>query len=203
MEEVATEIDSEKLVVSVAIQTLDVLSNDDSHVAYYFVDTNIIIAYDKKEIPSLNRYVDKLALLGKHFFVTERIANEYTVHGRTVPPPFTIFHDDDADKRADSSYQEVMEKFDVTSNKFGVDMRWVLECGHCLHSCEDIPIELLLKGGSAFALTLNAKLVHRFLRSKEHRAKLERIVDDNGLEHLADLRLLHTNGTFEDLSAFV
>ena len=82
-------------------------------------------------------------------------------------------------------------------------MRWVLECGHCLHSCEDIPIEFLLKSGSAFALTLNAKLVHRFLRSEDSRAKLERIVDDNGLEHLADLRLLHTNGSFEDLSAFM
>jgi hypothetical protein len=32
--------------------------------------------------------------------------------------------------------------------------------------------------------------------------KLERIVNDHGLEHLADTRLLYANGTFEDLFAF-
>lgn len=95
-----------------------------------------------------------------------------------------------------------MVEFKVDTLKFGTDMRWVLECGHCLHSCEDIPIEFLLKRGFAFALTLNAKLVNRFLRSAEYRTKLERIVDGHGLEHLADLRLLHANGTFDDLSAF-
>jgi hypothetical protein len=53
-----------------------------------------------------------------------------------------------------------------------------------------------------FALTMNTKLVHRLLFSPDHRKVLEGIVDDYGLEHLADLRLLSSDGTFEDLSSF-
>ena len=44
-----------------------------------------------------------------------------------------------------------------------------------------------------FALTLNAKLVDRFLRTSQFREVLGRTVDSFGLERLADLRLLHSH----------
>ena len=139
---------------------------------------------------------------GSHFFVTERIAGEFARTGCALPPQFIVYENNDAYIRAEFAYKDVMTKFDVRTPEFGVDVRWLLECGHCLHSCEDIPLVKLLTPGSAFALTLNAKLVHRFLRSKDYRPQFESIVDDQGLEHLADLRLLHSNGKYEDLYAF-
>jgi hypothetical protein len=192
--------DADKDVFLPVKLTLDHLLTDSEHNSYYFVDTNIIIAYSKNQIPLLNKYIDHMSLSGCHFFVTRRIASEFD---GVIPSEFTIFQNDDADTRADSAYKEVMKQFDVHTDKFGVDMRWVLECGHCLHSCEEIPLEIFTgKGNSVFALTMNAKLVYRFLRSPHYREILERIIDKFGLEHLADLRLLHSDGTFEDLSAF-
>jgi hypothetical protein len=82
-------------------------------------------------------------------------------------------------------------------------MRWVLESGYCLHSCEKIPLEAFMgEERKVFALTMNANLVHRFLSSPDHRKILEKIVDDYGLEHLVDVRLLSSDGTYDDLSAF-
>ena len=37
-----------------------------------------------------------------------------------------------------------MKQFNVHNEEFGVDMRWILESGHCLHSCEMIPLDRLL-----------------------------------------------------------
>ena len=149
--------------------SLDTLTNNPSHDAYYFVDTNIISAYVKDEIPTLNQYVNEMSSRGSHFFVTERIAGEFARTGCALPPQFIVYENNDADIRAEFAYKDVMTKFDVRTPEFDVDVRWLLECGHCLHSCEDIPLVKLLTPGSAFALTLNAKLVHRFLRSKDHR----------------------------------
>lgn len=71
-----------------------------------------------------------------------------------------MFHNDDADKRAESAHKEVMKQFKVHTEEFGVDMRWVLECGHCRHSCDKIPLEGFIgEERSVFALTMNAKLV--------------------------------------------
>ena len=185
--------------------SLDVLLADPKHQSYYFVDTNIISAYVKNEIPSLTCYINRLCSDGRpHFFVTSRIATEFKIDGvrGEIPRQFFVFSDNDADQKAEWAYKAVMKRFNVKTDKFGVDMRWLLECGSCLHSCEHIPLEALSSPGSAFALTLNAKMVHRFLRSEKHRHELEEIVDEYGLEHLADLRLLRVDGTFEDLSAF-
>ena len=118
------------------------------------------------------------------FFVTDRIAKEYEVTGKRIPNEFTCYKNDDASIRSNLAYKEAMQKFNVRTDKSGVDMRWVLECGHCLHSCEDIPIEKLIVPGYAFALTMNAKLVHRFLRDKKRRGELEGIIDLHGLGSL-------------------
>jgi hypothetical protein len=66
-----------------------------------------------------------------------------------------------------------------------------------------IPLEIYMgEVKSVFTLTLNAKLVDRFLRTPQYREVLERTVDSFGLECLADLRLLHSYGAFEDFRAF-
>lgn len=181
---------------------LDMLLEDPDHDCYYFVDTNIIIAYHKNESPSLKRYIDHLSQKGPRFFVTHRIAAEFTL--APIPPVFQVFHEADAVVRADLAYFDILAAFRLrpTSNKFHTDVRWVLESGFCLHSCEQIPVEEIIRG-RAFALTMNAKLVHRFLQCPDKRRQFEKIVDEHALEHLADLRLLSQNGSFRDLCGFV
>ena len=166
------------------------------------MDTKIISAYNKNKIPGLKQYIDNLSATGKHFFVTKRIADEFRKTDCNIPPQLTIFENPDAEQRAESAYNEVIKVFNVTTPKFITDVHWLLECGHGLHSCEDIPLKYLLRTGFAFALTLNTELVDCFLCDVEHRRKFEEIVDCNGLEHLADVRLLQSNGDFEDISAF-
>jgi hypothetical protein len=181
--------------------SLDSLLDDPLHDCYYFVDTNIIIAYHNHQLPVLNRYIDVLASKGPRFFVTDRIAGEFSAV--PLPQVFHRFHHSDAVIRADQAYPQVVREFELPScnSKFKTDLRWLLESGFCIHACDDIPVKEILRG-RAFALTMNAKLIHRFLRSRDMRLKFERIVDENALEHLADLRLLDSVGAYSDLSAF-
>jgi hypothetical protein len=181
--------------------SLQLLLDDPHHDCFYFVDTSIVIAYQHQQLPVLNRYIDTLAAKGPRFFVTDRIAAEFPsvpLHG-----VFHRYHHADAVTRADQAYTKVLREFDLPPNdsKFKTDLRWLLETGFCIHACESIPVLQILRH-RAFALTTNAKLVHRFLRDQGMRLRFEKIVDDNALEHLADLRLLNSTGSFSDLSAF-
>ena len=157
-------------------------------------------SYYRSELPILNQYVNFLSRKGPRFFVTDRIAEEFNLG--PLPQVFHKFSHPDAISRTDRAYETVLAKFKVTSRKCETDVKWLLESGFCLHACESIPVESLIVSGKAFGLTMNAKLVHRFLRIPPHRADFEQIVDMHALEHLADVRLLHTHGSFEDLSAF-
>lgn len=106
--------------------------------------------------------------------------------------------------RVDSAYPDVLAKFNVplTNDQFKVDVRWLLECGFCICSCDDIPPEDII-AGRAFALTMNAKLVHRFLARPQKRRMFEKIVDRHSLEHLANVRHLSRDGTFVDFPALI
>eukprot|EP00455_Lapot_gusevi_P023798 TRINITY_DN2471_c0_g1_i1.p1 TRINITY_DN2471_c0_g1~~TRINITY_DN2471_c0_g1_i1.p1 ORF type:complete len:212 (+),score=14.27 TRINITY_DN2471_c0_g1_i1:48-683(+) len=191
-------------VPQMARSHLDVLA-DPALDSYYFVDNSIISSYHKREVPSLNRYVDHLSSKGPRFFVTRRIAREFTsCFSAPLPPIFHLYHDNDAVVRADFAYPEVLRAFGLDSNagfEFKTDLHWLLESGFCLHACEEIPVDAILSC-QVFALTLNGKLVHRFLNTTKKREMLERIIDLQGLEHLADIRLLDTDGSFQDVKAF-
>ena len=177
-----------------AKRTLEYLATDLEHNSYYFVDTNVIIAYANEEIPTLNRYVDHMSSYGCHFFVTRRVAEQYKL---PLPSNFSVFQNSDADTKAETAYASAVKLCNVNTSKYEVDLRWTLESGHCLHTCDQIP----LKGeGSVFALTMNTKLVNRFYRPSIYRGILGRIVEDNGLERLADMRLLHRDGSYDDFS---
>ena len=179
------------------MRALDSLLTEEKHNSYYFVDTNVIIAYAKEEIPILNRYIDVMSLSGCHFFVTRRIAEQFKA---ALPSNFTLFQDSDADTKAEAAYTEAVKLCNVSTSKYEVDLRWTLESGHCLHTCDQIPF----KGeGSVFALTMNTKLVNRFYRPACYRAILERLADEHGLKPLADMRLIHKDGRFEDFPAIL
>lgn len=185
-------------------RTLSELLKDSHHDCYYFVDRSIIEAFETNEIPILNAYIEKLSLSGKHFFLTEGIAEEFAASGRWKPLQFSTSSEIEASTRSPFAYEDAAIYFnisDVETSKFGPGLRWIIECGYCLSACEDIPLDRLLNG-CAFALTLDRDLVRRFLSSLNDCKALERAVDLNGLEHLADVRLLNPDGSFEDFTAF-
>ena len=81
--------------------------------------------------PNTESYIDHLSL---SFFVTRRIADTFegvilSFCDSVILPAFTLFQNDDADKRADSAYKEVMKQFNFDTEIFGVDMRLVLKSG--------------------------------------------------------------------------
>ena len=172
------------------------------HDAYYFVDTNMIIAYVKDEIPGWRAYVDFLAAKGKRFFVTKRIRDEFTMVP-DLPSQFNVFESADADYRAKFAYPYLMDIFGCSDKKMSTDLHWLLECGFCMSICEDIPLRALGNKGNVFAITANEHLIRRFIRSPDGRKKFEKVVDDHGLDHLADIRgVSMSRGIFEDFSAF-
>lgn len=178
------------------------LQADARHDAYYFVDTNMIIAYVKNEIPGWCAYVDFLAAKGKRFFVTKRIRDEFLMLPN-LPPQFHLFESIDADYRAKCAYPDLMTEFNCTDKKFSTDLHWLLESGFCMSINADIPELALGNKGNVFAITANAHLIRRFIRSPAGRKKFEKVVDQHGLDHLADIRGISTvHGTFEDFSAF-
>jgi hypothetical protein len=185
-----------------ATSSFSSLLADPSHDAYYFVDTNMIIAYCKDEIPDWIAYVDFLSAKGKRFFVTERIAKEFTMLP-TLPSAFHVFTSDDADYRARMAYPVLMRRFESNQAKFSTDLHWLLESGFCMSICPDIPLTALANTGRVFAITANAHIIRRFIRTPDGRRKFEKVVDEQGLDHLADIRgVCMCAGTFEDFSAF-
>ena len=161
----------------------------------------MIIAYVKDEIPGWRAYVDFLAAKGKRFFVTRRIRDEFL--GTNLPPQFHIFDSTDADYRAKNAYPHLMKEFNCSDKKVSTDLHWLLESGFCMSICEDIPLLALGNKGNVFAITANAHLILRFIKLPEDRQKFEQVVNQHGLDHLADIRGVSTElGTFEDFSAF-
>lgn len=55
----------------VKISLLDLLK-DLKHTSYHFVDTHIIIAYTKNEVPLLTKYIEHSSLSGCHFFCHQK-----------------------------------------------------------------------------------------------------------------------------------
>jgi hypothetical protein len=178
--------------------SVDELLLDPDHDCYYFVDTSIVVAYHSQEFPFLNRYIDTMSLKGPRFFVTSRIAAGFTT--APLPAPFKIFRDKEASIRVDFAYPTVVAWFNLgtPSAQFKVDICWLLESWYCLCSCYDIPPEDIVSG-RAFALTMNAELVGRFIEDPASNRRLERIIDERALEHLASVRHLARDGTFRDL----
>ena len=155
----------------------------------------MIIAYRNNEISGWVEYVDFLAAKGKRLFVTERFRKEFT---GDLPAQFHIYKSQEADIRAQRAYPVVMNRFGVNTTKFATDLHWLLEAGQCMCICEDIPLLAIGNPGNVFALTSNASLIRRFIKTPEGRSKLEKIVDEQGLDHLADIRGVHFDGSFED-----
>ncbi len=157
----------------------------------------MVIKYVKNELPIFNQYVDLLAGRGKRFFLTTRIKNQLNF----IPPSqFHVFDDKEAYVKANSAYPEVRDLFNVKAkhDKYFTDVTWLLECGYCIATCEDIPPQDIL-AGKAFAMTSNCQLLNRFLRDAKQREKFEGIVDRCGLEHLAGVRRVNYDGTLDDI----
>jgi hypothetical protein len=181
------------------ITDFSTLMLDPAHKAWYFCDANMIIAYQKNEIPIWNKYVDFLSQKGKHFFVTNRIKKEII----KLPAAFHVFESDDADYRARMAYPHLLKSFDCKTSKFSTGLHWLLESGYCMSINEDIPLHALGNDGNVFAITSNAHLIRRFIRTEKGRKQLEQVVDLHGLDHLADIRgVCMKDGSFQDFAAF-
>jgi hypothetical protein len=129
------------------------------------------------------------------------------IRSEAIPPPFHCFDDEEGEIRAKRVLPKILNAFGISeesgcAKKFANDLQWLLQSGYSIAGCPDIPaIEIL--SGRALAITANAKLVQRFLHTPDKRITFERVVDQSGLEHLADIRTVASNtGTFIDLSAF-
>ncbi len=179
-------------------QRLVDLLTDPNHDCYYLVDTNIVFSYVRDDVPGLRQYVDTLSQKGKRFFLTERIASE--VVSMPIPPQFQVYRSAHLSAIVERAYAAVMREFGCTSRKFQTDVKWLLEAGYCLAENEHIPPLANASDGMTFALTGNASVIRKFLGASDWRKKIERIVDNHALEHLADIRKLDMRtGGFHDL----
>jgi hypothetical protein len=140
----------------------------------------MITAYCKDEIPGWNSYVDFLSAKGKRFFVTECIQKEFTKFP-DIPPVLHVFESDDADYRAQKAYPVLMERFKCNLTKFSTDLHWLLETGFCMSICADIPLDPLVSKGKVFAITANADLFRRFIKTQEYTQTFEKVVDERGI----------------------
>ena len=176
---------------------LNNLLTNPKHDSYYMVDANMIVGYIKNYNTVWNNYVDTLSKKGKRFFVLPRIAKEIN---QQIPPEFTVLSSNyDCDVKLKYAYQELLNQLNISNiTKFETDSKWLLESGFCSATNDDIPYEAFFKN-QVFAITANASLIRKIIKRPENRVKIEKIVDDHGLEHLIDIRYFDFHdGSFAD-----
>jgi hypothetical protein len=189
-----------------ATQNFHSLVQDPTHDCYYNVDSSMVISYVADDIPGWRDYVDQMSLKGKRFFMT-KISHDEVVKKTPIPAAFTLLEDREGEHRAKSSLPTLLRTFGIPGDAsvvqmFSNDLQWLLQSGYTISGCPHIPAMEILSG-HAFAITANAEFVRRFLYSPDQRSKFEKVVDDCGLEHLADVRTVNkADGTFIDRSAF-
>jgi hypothetical protein len=173
---------------------------------YLCCDTNLMIYYANKTHKAWCHYVDRILeeRPGEHrLFYLESQVHEYKPDGkRGSPPPEFKMLKDSHGTILEAAFKDLARVTNL-SMEYEHDAKLFLQGGACLNKCEDIPDEAVIARKNLLVATANCDAVRRLLRTPEKRRLFETIVDNFGLEHLADVRYVTCPmGYFEDVGAF-
>jgi hypothetical protein len=179
------------------------LMNDQAPDFLYFVDAELIQAYDTRKIPKWNEYVDYVSKKGRRFFATALVRSRLRFR---LPPPFHPYDEPnypETDFKVETSLPLLFKIFKIKSYRFAHDLRWVFGSGCGLIQCQFTHLEAAAMGVASpvvcIAITSNDDLVQRFFKRSTDRKKFEKVVHISGLGHLADVRAVDfKSGTYRD-----
>jgi len=152
---------------------------------YYMVDTNIILAYVKRENELIKNFIDDHH---NHFFYTETVEKEYTkpsLQFPEIPDIFKIIRANIPQQKITAVFESIEKIMNLTptqKNKFMNDLTIILEAGFKCYAITppDNFNEPLL-------LTNNLVLYNKFINIPQNKKLLEDIIGAYGLEHLIEV----------------
>ena len=147
--------------------------------AYYFVDTNIIIAYERKESKALITFIDDL---NNHFFYTETVKEE--IEG-DIPPRFEYKNSGLSQNRKDNAYNELTTNTKLTLKQienFKNDVMIIFEAS--IRCYED---DITPSTEEVYLLSHNLKLFRKFRDDLRNKHYLDAAINKAGFEHLIEM----------------
>jgi len=173
----------------------------------YIVDSNLVIAYLQDDIVGWKEWADEYIETGKQFLMLPQTIREVSVKCPDIPSGFTslILEDEylmKSQKKLNSVYNAIVKEFQIgekLKEKMKIDIELITEAGYyagCAISSQISP-EAYLQGKVVFA-SANFRAIKKLLWTKEKRDIVEKIIDDNGFEHLITVRLISDNIKWKD-----
>jgi hypothetical protein len=178
---------------------------------YYFTATNVIIAYvrEKAAKPHIASFVDSLP--PGRLFTTETVVNELHATLLNQDPGFVskwnVVTTGKSDAEKDVAIDRIIEVLSVTgrtrdkarlitpspSHSYSCTCQLRGDICACIEAgfmCWDSKTGVPLEGADVALLTTNTKFYQCVLGDDVKRAAVERIINEEGLDHLIDVQLL-------------
>eukprot|EP01113_Clastostelium_recurvatum_P025288 TRINITY_DN30420_c0_g1_i1.p1 TRINITY_DN30420_c0_g1~~TRINITY_DN30420_c0_g1_i1.p1 ORF type:complete len:251 (+),score=24.25 TRINITY_DN30420_c0_g1_i1:12-764(+) len=164
---------------------------DLSHEKVLVCDSNLIIAYHKKEFPKWTNWVDDHHALHRKLFYLPRIIETGDMRWPSVANIHPVFQKLDTPhpvveqtrKSALADLAVALKLTDKAVDEMNVDLSLILEVGLYVGLSKMISDEDIFNQ-RVFLASRNFICLQRTLGTNDKRAKFERVIDDHGLEHL-------------------
>ncbi len=152
---------------------------------YYFLDTNIIIAYIDHIYLQLNIFIDDP---NNKFYYTETVRKEMLTRPHQIPSVFNFVHSQISPNLIECAYKYLTLESGISFTpvqiqKFKNDITIIFEAGF---TCYDItPLKDFTE---PYLLTHNLKLYHKFIEDISNQKLVENAINLYGLEHLISIK---------------
>lgn len=165
----------------------------------YIVDTNLAIAFAKNEYPEWNEWAARYIEQGKVFFLLPQAVRELKAGKVGVPEGFVELQlrcteMETPQSRLDSMFKEISEELELEpkmAESMRADIEMIASAGY--HSAASSKFQIsdddYLRSDVVFA-SANFAAVERIVGTPEKRSIVERIVDNNAMEHLIAVRFI-------------
>jgi len=185
-------------------QSIGTLPLDD----IYIVDSNLVIGYVQDDITGWKTWVDHyLSSSGRKFLMLPQTVEEVSIKCTDFPPGFVALCLEDemlkkSQRKLDTVFSEIAKEFKIGRKmqlKLKTDIELIVEAGYyagCAVS-EQICAEDYLQDRVVFA-SANFRAIQRLLGTKEKRDLVEKLIDNNGFEHLITVRMIGENLLWKD-----
>lgn len=149
----------------------------------FFVDTNIIISYIKRESLPLIIFINDARY---KFYYTETVKME--LRTEQIPDIFIFVNSEISDMKKDLAYDDLTRDVGLTErqhSKFRNDIRIIFEAGKaCYYPCVGTSGDF----SEPYLLTNNCHLYKKFIADAINSVKLEHVINHHGFEHIIELK---------------
>lgn len=172
------------------------VAEDIRHVVY---DTNLIVACTtRRQLHGWYEWVQSALRRGVQFWCTPIVEGEFLTHcNRCCLPEFVTVLRSGREDSLDRSRRAATRVVDALGApmRYLADVQIVCECMDRMISCESISATMIGDGRAVF-MTANVRFIRRCLYTDGHTKLFDRIIHEEGLEHLVHVHGVESSGGY-------